>query len=413
MNTVVYLLQNDELEIAAISDETNSPLYNAIRIVSYSDFSLYSLVPSNPPRSTFEANLVDAPVAYFKALGGVTTSDGVAQFNKVDEYTTANFNTSTCKYTAPVNGFYSFKANLQIPTPRSGSLTCYLRRTRGGTTIYLATARFGTAGHSFDTEVVLESGDEIDIYVVQGNLGSSSLGLEDSFTNPVTIEQLSDSVSGAYILSTFEGRLIQMTSPSYYFKAYGGTNTITNNSANYPTDPSLVDSIFWDPNGGTVANFSMVDPASSAAFNTSTHKYTVPVRGVYRFASTINAGGTNKNLYAARLLWCDLRCDRGDKTIVLNSTRIGWGSGNTISTEVSLEVGDAVYIFVAAEVIYPPGGPENASLGIYTYSTPFSMDALTDPPISTFEGRLVSEIQDLTVYASEALAEAQDAVDNI
>lgn len=154
------------------------------------------------------------------------------------------------------------------------------------------------------------------------------------------------------------GTLHQTTAPMltvpsslYYFKAYGGDST----------------------DGGNIANFTNVDPMSSSAFSLTTKKYTAPVNGLYRFSAVCYTAESNMH--------ASLRRVRGTENIALQYVGIvpNWGEANGFCTEVFLEAGDEVFLYV-----------DDGRLRLADYNDEsFTLSALTQPPRSTFEGRLV------------------------
>ena len=137
----------------------------------------------------------------------------------------------------------------------------------------------------------------------------------------------------------------------YYFKAYGGDST----------------------NGGNIAEFTVVDPVSSSAFNLSTRKYTAPVNGLFRFSAVCYSADSNMH--------ASLRRVRGEENIALQYVGIvpTWGEANGFCTEVFLEAGDEVFLYV-----------DDGRLRLADYNAEsFTLSSLTSPPRTTFEGRLV------------------------
>ena len=146
-----------------------------------------------------------------------------------------------------------------------------------------------------------------------------------------------------------------MTIPAnlYYFKAYGGDST----------------------DGGNVANFTDVDPISSSAFSLTTKKYTAPVNGLYRFSAVCYSAESNMH--------ASLRRVRGSENIALQYVGIvpTWGEANGFCTEVFLEAGDQVFLYV-----------DDGRLRLADYNDEsFTLSSLTSAPRTTFEGRLVYE----------------------
>lgn len=139
----------------------------------------------------------------------------------------------------------------------------------------------------------------------------------------------------------------------YYFKAYGGDST----------------------DGGNIANFTNVDPMSSSAFSLTTKKYTAPVNGLYRFAAVVYSAESNMH--------ASLRRVRGTENIALQYIGVvpQWGEANGFCTEVFLEAGDEVFLYV-----------DDGRLRLADYNDEtFTLSSLTSTPRSTFEGRLVYE----------------------
>lgn len=139
----------------------------------------------------------------------------------------------------------------------------------------------------------------------------------------------------------------------YYFKAYGGDST----------------------DGGNVANFTNVDPISSSAFSLTTKKYTAPVNGLYRFSAVCYSADSNMH--------ASLRRVRGSENIALQYIGIvpTWGEANGFCTEVFLEAGDQVFLYV-----------DDGRLRLADYNDEsFTLSSLTSTPRTTFEGRLVYE----------------------
>lgn len=152
-------------------------------------------------------------------------------------------------------------------------------------------------------------------------------------------------------LHTTTAPMLTVPSSLYYFKAYGGDST----------------------DGGNVAAFTNVDPISSSAFSLTTKKYTAPVNGLYRFAAVCY--GSEATSHAS------LRRVRGSENIALQYVGIvpQWGEGNGFATEVFLEAGDQVFLYV-----------DDGRLRLADYNDEsFTLSSLTSTPRSTFEGRLV------------------------
>ncbi len=139
----------------------------------------------------------------------------------------------------------------------------------------------------------------------------------------------------------------------YYFKAYGGDST----------------------SGDAVVAFTNVDPISSSAFSLETKRYTAPVNGLYRFAAVCYSAESNTH--------ASLRRVRGEENISLQYIGVTptWGEANGFCTEVFLEAGDEVFLFV-----------EDGRLRLADYNDEsFTLGSLTSTPRTTFEGRLVYE----------------------
>ena len=139
----------------------------------------------------------------------------------------------------------------------------------------------------------------------------------------------------------------------HYFKAYGGDST----------------------DGGNVAAFTCVDPMSSSAFSLTTKQYTAPVNGMYRFSALCY--GAEPGSHAS------LRRVRGTENIILQYVGIvpQWGEGNGFCTEVFLEAGDKVFLYV-----------DDGRLRLSDYNEEsFTLSSLTYAPRTTFEGRIVYE----------------------
>lgn len=148
-----------------------------------------------------------------------------------------------------------------------------------------------------------------------------------------------------------------MTVPAslYYFKAYGGDST----------------------DGDAIVAFTNVDPVSSSAFSLATKKYTAPVNGLYRFSAVCYSAESNTH--------ASLRRVRGTSNIALQYIGVTptWGEANGFCTEVFLEAGDEVFLYV---------DDGRLRLADYSEEAPFTLAALTSTPRTTFEGRLVYEI---------------------
>jgi hypothetical protein len=137
----------------------------------------------------------------------------------------------------------------------------------------------------------------------------------------------------------------------YYFKAYGGDST----------------------DGENVVAFTNVDPVSSPAFSLATKKYTAPVNGLYRFSAVCYSAESNSH--------ASLRRVRGTENISLQYVGITptWGEANGFCTEVFLEEGDQVFLYV-----------DDGRLRLADYNDEsFTLSSLTSAPRTTFEGRLV------------------------
>jgi hypothetical protein len=140
----------------------------------------------------------------------------------------------------------------------------------------------------------------------------------------------------------------------YYFKAYGGDST----------------------DSGSVAEWLVADPISSSAFSLSTGKYTAPVNGFYRFAGVCYSGGPDG-------VRASLRRVRGESNITLNYVAVSdtWGESSSFNTEVLLEAGDEVFVYV-----------DEGRLRLADYNAEsFTLESLTYQPRSTFEGRIIYE----------------------
>lgn len=139
----------------------------------------------------------------------------------------------------------------------------------------------------------------------------------------------------------------------YYFKAYGGNST----------------------DGENVVDFTVVDPMSSSAFSLATKKYTASVNGLYRFSAVCYSAESNSH--------ASLRRVRGEENISLQYIGITptWGEANSFCTEVFLEAGDEVFLYV-----------DDGRLRLADYNEEsFTLSSLTGQPRTTFEGRLVYE----------------------
>jgi len=139
----------------------------------------------------------------------------------------------------------------------------------------------------------------------------------------------------------------------YYFKAYGGNST----------------------SGGNIADFTVVDPASSSAFSLATKKYTAPVNGLYRFAAVCYSADSNMH--------ASLRRVRGEENISLQYIGIvpTYGEANGFALETFLEAGDEVFLYC-----------DDGRLRLTDYNAEaFTLSSLTSSPRTTFEGRLVYE----------------------
>lgn len=155
-----------------------------------------TLTQVQAPMITVPSNLY-----YFKAYGGDSTDgSAVIAFTDVDPVSSSAYNVTTRKYTAPVNGFYRFAALCYS----TGDLETHvsLRRIRGSETITLQYVALKNVWESsgFSTEVFLEEGDQVDLYVNDGRVRLANYN--DSFTlSSLTYEPL----------TTFEGRLVYQT----------------------------------------------------------------------------------------------------------------------------------------------------------------------------------------------------------
>ncbi len=148
--------------------------------------------------------------------------------------------------------------------------------------------------------------------------------------------------------------MLAVPSNLYYFKAYGGDST----------------------DGGNVAAFTNLDPISSSAFSLTTKKYTAPVNGLYRFAAVVYSADSNMH--------ASLRRVRGGENIALQYIGVvpQWGEANGFCTEVFLEAGDEVFLYV-----------DDGRLRLADYNDEsFTLSSLVSTPRSTFEGRLVYQI---------------------
>jgi hypothetical protein len=152
-------------------------------------------------------------------------------------------------------------------------------------------------------------------------------------------------------LAQVQAPLIAVPSNLYYFKAYGGDST----------------------DNGNVAEWLVADPVSSSAFSLTTKKFTAPVNGFYRFAGVCYSGGPSG-------VKASLRRVRGTENITLQYVAVSdaWGESSSFNTEVFLEAGDEVFLYV-----------DDGRLRLADYNEDFTLSALTYQPRSTFEGRLV------------------------
>ena len=144
---------------------------------------------------------------------------------------------------------------------------------------------------------------------------------------------------------------INVPSNLYYFKAYGGNSTSSDN----------------------IADFTVVDPVSSSAFSLTTKKYTAPVNGLYRFSSVCNST-SNSYTHAS------LRRVRGSENIYLQRVSIKDSyESQGFCLETFLEAGDEIYLNV-----------DDGVLRLEQYNEEnFTLSSLTQSPRTTLEGRLV------------------------
>jgi imidazole glycerol phosphate synthase subunit HisF len=307
---------------------------------------------------------MDPVFYYFKCYGGLDTSAGnIAQFSVVDPNSSSAFDVTTHKYTAPTDGWYEFAGTVQtIPNILNGQGTgwtnvtrCQLRRKRGSEEIILTTLQYNRgSGNGFRTNAQLLTGDEVYIYVSEG----ATMAIQ-TYTN-FTMASLQSTAP----CSTFEGRKLSAP-PSHYFKAFGGEDTESING----TD--------------TVLKFSIVDPASSAAFNKTTHTYTAPESGLYNFRGVIESK-------LAEPKFCQLVHTHGGTIMTKQAIYLGF-SGNGFDTELYMETGDSVQV-----VVVQSGGDsgDQRKVAIQSgYTEPFSLSQLTLRPMSTFEGCMISDVQ--------------------
>ncbi len=139
---------------------------------------------------------------YFKAYGGDSTSaSAITEWTVVDPVSTSAFSLVTRKFTAPVNGLYRFAA---VCYAAASNTRASLRRVRGTENItlqYVATNDTWGESSAFSTEVFLEAGDEVFLYVDEGRLRLADYNAESFTLSSLTYQPR----------STFEGRLIYET----------------------------------------------------------------------------------------------------------------------------------------------------------------------------------------------------------
>lgn len=155
-------------------------------------------------------------------------------------------------------------------------------------------------------------------------------------------------------LAQVRAPLIAVPSNLHYFKAYGGDST----------------------DGGNIAEWLVADPNGSSAFSLTTKKFTAAVSGLYRFAGVCYSGGPGG-------VRASLRRERGEENISLQLVAVSdaWGESSSFNTEVFLEAGDKVFLYV-----------DDGRLRLADYNVEsFTLSALTYQPRSTFEGRLIYE----------------------
>jgi hypothetical protein len=178
-------------------------------------------VPVNSGRAVRQLTIVNAKVGtlaqvsapmisvpsnlhYFKAYGGDSTDGGeggvVINFTDVDPVSSSAFSLTTKKYTAPVNGFYRFAALCYSAGDSETHVS--LRRIRGSETITLQYVALKNVWESsgFSTEVFLEAGDEVGLYVNDGRVRLAD------YNNNFTLSSLTYEPR-----TTFEGRLVYQT----------------------------------------------------------------------------------------------------------------------------------------------------------------------------------------------------------
>ncbi len=151
-----------------------------------------------------QAPMISTPsnLYYFKAYGGDSTDgSAVIEFTNVDPVSSSAYNVTTRKYTAPVNGFYRFAALCYSAGDSETHVS--LRRIRGSETITLQYVALKNVWESsgFSTEVFLEEGDQIDLYVNDGRVRLADYNDESFTLSALTYEPR----------TTFEGRLVYQT----------------------------------------------------------------------------------------------------------------------------------------------------------------------------------------------------------
>ncbi len=151
-----------------------------------------------------QAPMISVPsnLYYFKAYGGDSTDgSAVIEFTNVDPVSSSAYNVTTRKYTAPVNGFYRFAALCYSAGDSETHVS--LRRIRGSETITLQYVALKNVWESsgFSTEVFLEEGDQIDLYVNDGRVRLADYNDESFTLSALTYEPR----------TTFEGRLVYQT----------------------------------------------------------------------------------------------------------------------------------------------------------------------------------------------------------
>ena len=168
----------------------------AVQALSISKATVGSLSQVRAPLISVPSNLY-----YFKAYGGDSTDGGnIPGWLVADPDGSSAFSLTTGKFTVPVNGLYRFAAVCYAGGPNTHAS---LRRVRGTENITLQYVAINDAygeSSSFNTEVFLEAGDEVFLYVDQGRLRLAD------YSEGFTLSSLTYQPR-----STFEGRIVYET----------------------------------------------------------------------------------------------------------------------------------------------------------------------------------------------------------